>query len=239
MNNIRNLFRISLLSFLVGCCSGGVLQGSSQPSAPESHGLKIERLKQSTVAIATNSSGIFVLGCSGVWIDSDVVLTAAHCVDDPEAPFVIVVTHDDFKEKKVRPAVVLASDKTVDLALLVVDTKDLRQHPVVELAFDTALPGDDVHVLGHPVGYLWTYSHGYVAAIREDMEGPNGTSFKKILQVSAPVWMGNSGGGAFDKTGRLIGISSWISKNGPNLSFFVHKDVIEQFMITEMVRREK
>lgn len=242
MNNIRNLFRIGLLSFLVGCCSGGALQGQHVSPPDESSladELKIERLKQSTVAIATKASGVFVMGCSGVWIDLDVILTAAHCVDDPEAPFIIIATHDDFKEKKVRPAVVLAADKTIDLALLVVETKDLQPHPVVDTALKAILPGDEVHIMGHPVGYLWTYAHGYVSAVREDMEGPNGTSFKKVLQVSAPVWMGNSGGGAFDKNGRLIGISSWISKSGPSLSFFIHKEVIEQFMITELARRKK
>jgi S1-C subfamily serine protease len=62
------------------------------------------------------------------------------------------------------------------------------------------------------------------------MSGPVGIS-EKIIQISAPVWLGNSGGGAFDEDGRLIGICSWISKNGPQLTFFVHRDAINKFIV--------
>jgi S1-C subfamily serine protease len=86
-----------------------------------------------------------------------------------------------------------------------------------------------VHVVGHPVGFWWTYSSGYVSNTWSDIEGPEPMR-GQMLQVSAPVWNGNSGGGAFDEKGHLIGIASWISKAGPQLSFFVHRDVIIKFM---------
>ena len=244
MNNIRNLFRISLLSFLVGCCTGGIIQETtSSPSTAaqknKSNVLEVEKLRQTTVAIVTNTLGLHIPSCSGVWVDADVVLTAAHCADDPDVPFVLISTLDDYAHDKVRPATILASDPEVDLALLTVDTTGLPPHPIARLSTQTPFPGNEVNIIGHTVGLDWTYSHGYVAAIREDLSGPGDKLFKKALQISAPVWMGNSGGGAFDENGGLIGISSWVSKNGPHLAFFVHVDLIELFMVKQLAARSK
>ena len=54
--------------------------------------------------------------------------------------------------------------------------------------------------------------------------------YTKTLQISSPAWRGNSGGGAFDADGKLIGISSWVSARGPMLGFFIHRDEIEKFL---------
>lgn len=241
MKNIGNLLRIGLLSFLVGCCAGGALQDSPPQVVQQnmSHTLEVERLRQTTVAIVSNVIGILVPNCAGVWIDKDVVLTAAHCADDPDKPFVLLSTADDFEAGKFRPATVFASDAKTDLALLVVETPDLPAHPVAQLANKTPFMGDEVHIIGHTVGFDWTYTHGYIASVREDMIGPEGKLFRKALQISAPVWMGNSGGGAFDTNGHLVGISSWVSKTGPHLSFFVHVDIIENFMVKELAKRQQ
>ena len=243
MKNIGNLFRIGLLSFLVGCCAGGAFQDTRtstlQPPSNTSHALEIERLRQSTVAIVSNTLGLLIPGCAGVWIDSDVVLTAAHCVDDPDKPFVLLSTVDDFEQGKVRPGTVIAQDPRVDLALVELDPDNVPPHPIVMLADKTPLVGDEVHIVGHTVGFDWTYSHGYISAVRDDMPGPKEKMFKKALQITAPVWMGNSGGGAFNSMGQLVGISSWVALNGPQLSFFVHVDLIESFMIKELAVRKK
>lgn len=240
MNNIRNLFRISLLSFLVGCCTGGVLQ--EKLPQPSSHSQKlskvdIEKLRQSTVAIVSNTLGIIIPNCSGVWIDADLILTAAHCVDDLENPFALISTVEDFEKGTCRPGNVIASNNESDLALIRLEHKDIPEHPITRIAEKNIFVGDTVHIIGHPVGFTWTYSNGFVSAIRENMTGPGDKNFKKSVQISAPIWMGNSGGGAFDSEGKLVGISSWVSKAGPHLSFFVHADVIENFITQELAKK--
>ena len=137
---------------------------------------------------------------------------------------------NEYNKDIVRTASVLKIDKKIDLALLTTYTDGI-DHPIAILSSDVISTGDQVHVLGHPVSYAWSYTKGYVAAIRPDVPGPGDMGkIEKILQVSAPIGLGNSGGGAFDSQGKLIGICSWISKMGPNLSFFIHRDVIEKFL---------
>jgi len=242
MKNIRNLFRISLLSFLVGCCTGGVLQEKLPPLPSSSQNLSkvgVEKLRQSTVAVVSNTLGIVVPSCAGVWIDIDLILTAAHCVDDVDNPFALVSTIDDFEKGNCRPGDVIAVNNENDLALIRLEPKNIPPHPIVRLAEKSVAVGDAVHVMGHPVGFTWTYSYGYIAAVRENLLGPGGKNFKKSLQISAPVWMGNSGGGAFDSEGKLVGISSWVSKAGPHLSFFVHSEIIESFIMQEIVKEDQ
>jgi len=240
MKNIRNLFRIGLLSFLVGCCTGGVLQ-EKLPSANVPQSLSkvdIERLRQSTVVIMSNTPlGVLLPICGGVWVDADLVLTAAHCVDEPDIPFALIATIEDFENERQRPGNIIAADEKNDLALIRLEPENIPQHPIARIGQQNIFVGDTIHVVGHPVGFTWSYSHGYVAAVRENLSGPGDKIFPKALQISAPVWMGNSGGGAFDAEGKLIGISSWVSKNGPHLAFFVHAEVIENFIIQELAKK--
>jgi S1-C subfamily serine protease len=52
----------------------------------------------------------------------------------------------------------------------------------------------------------------------------------KVVQISAPIWIGNSGGGAFNSDGHLIGLSSWITLRAPSVAFFIHRDEIKNFL---------
>jgi S1-C subfamily serine protease len=57
----------------------------------------------------------------------------------------------------------------------------------------------------------------------------------KLFQVSSPLFGGNSGGGVFDSTGKLIGIVSFIRKNVPNMGFIIHQDAIFGFLKNENI----
>jgi S1-C subfamily serine protease len=230
MKNIRNLFRIGLLSFLMGCCSAGLTgvtvntpQGKQEVKSKKQE--EIEKLHHTTVAIINDSLDVNIPMCGAVWIAKNVLITAAHCVEDQIT--VKYSTFDDYNNDVVRTATIIGVDQVNDLALL--HTQTHADHPVAILSSKLVTTGDEAHIVGHPVGYAWSYSHGYIATVRTNIKGPSG-KIDKILQISAPVWMGNSGGGAFDTNGNLIGICSWVSKNGPHLAFFIHKEVIETFI---------
>jgi hypothetical protein len=122
---------------------------------------------------------------------------------------------------------VVAFDEDHDLALLEVVGKAVPAHKVARLADATPAVGEHVNIVGQPIGMYWTYVQGNVSAYRgKDMmpnrEGP-------WMQVAAPVWFGNSGGGCFNDYGELVGIADWI-KDAPLMSFFVHLDSIRTFL---------
>jgi hypothetical protein len=85
--------------------------------------------------------------------------------------------------------------------------------PTVSLAdSDKVVVGQDVVVLGSPQGLEGTVSTGIVGGLRT-------LGAARLLQITAPISPGSSGGPVFDSTGRVIGIATATSSKGQNLNF--------------------
>jgi S1-C subfamily serine protease len=101
-----------------------------------------------------------------------------------------------------RPAIVHALDRDDDLALL--ETR-LPAGPVVTFRDDPAVrPGDDVVAVGYPLNGLLadqvnvsTGTVNALAGLYNDLH---------VLQMSAPVQPGSSGGALFDVAGNVVGV---------------------------------
>ena len=122
---------------------------------------------------------------------------------------------------------IIAYYSEYDLALVQakVELNDLQipMHAVANLAEELEI-GSDVKIVGHPGGMWWTFTKGTISAIHTKVKNPRDETINAI-QISAPVWFGNSGGGAFNENGELVGICSWI-RDIPNTSFFIHPSII-------------
>jgi len=93
----------------------------------------------------------------------------------------------------------------VDLAIL---TTRLNPEEVAAAHWDANQPphiGDDVFAIGNPHGLGWTHSSGQISQIRRRQRG---RFVYKVLQSTAALNPGNSGGGLYDEEGRLIGINT-------------------------------
>ena len=89
--------------------------------------------------------------------------------------------------------------------------------PAVALADSAALTiGQNVYALGSPAGFELTLSAGLVSSLRRDA-----AERLTLIQTSAPISPGSSGGGLFDDSGRLVGVTTMISseRNAQNLNF--------------------
>jgi hypothetical protein len=97
------------------------------------------------------------------------------------------------------------------------------------LATDISV-GDTVYAVGAPKGLGWTITSGIISAIRGDQE-------PKLVQTNASISAGSSGGGLFNDSGELIGMTSFDVKDAQNLNFAIA--ISETFLSSLKAFREK
>lgn len=158
--------------------------------------------------------------CSGTYISPTEILTAAHCLTEPTPERVWV---RDYAGKSVR-ITDAKGDEKYDLAVLV--TKDVG-HPYARLG---PLPkvGGTVWNVGSPDDDPFIVSQGIVSAIRRGDADYRSTFFLSTAFIES----GSSGGGTFDKKGRLVGVTTmtWGQGNWHGLSYSVDPDSIRAFL---------
>jgi len=83
--------------------------------------------------------------------------------------------------------------------------------PALAAITSNAIPtGADAYAIGNPNGVELTISYGLVSGMR-----PYGTTGRLLLQFSAPVSEGNSGGALLDSKARLLGLpTAWAADGG-------------------------
>ncbi len=246
-----------VLSVLPACC-----ETVPCGTLPRLRRTNAERDKAASVVLTRDSKPTYF--CGGVWVAEDRILTALHCVADlgrPKQEQRSTFSFDIFDDlgldeppsapvEQWNPvgqtqsfegpgdgtyyAVVLKIDRDNDLALL--GSASRPAHDVAKVRWSQISDGEPVDIVGAPDGVPFSYARGYVAATRRANSTANEGERFKHLQVCAPVYFGNSGGGGFDEQGLLVGIADEIAvENGAqagNISYFVHADTIREFLKT-------
>jgi S1-C subfamily serine protease len=102
------------------------------------------------------------------------------------------------------------ADRARDVCLLNVPTLEA---PAVALGMASSLRvGTTVYAVGAPAGLELSLSAGLVSQIHAAEGGP-------VVQTTAPISPGSSGGGLFDERGRLVGLTTFQVARGQNLNF--------------------
>jgi hypothetical protein len=108
-----------------------------------------------------------------------------------------------------------------DIALVHVAATALRALP---LAGDVpSRRGERVIVLGNPKGFSYTLSDGLYNGLRH-VDG------HELVQFSAPISSGSSGGPVLNERAEVIGIVSRSRNDGENLSFAVPSPIVRQLL---------
>lgn len=116
-----------------------------------------------------------------------------------------------------------------DIALLDV-VGEVPPHGIAALADQTPEVGENVYIMGHQAGVTWSYMTGTVSGYRQDMSGVGMKKSGPFIQVQAPMYGGNSGGGIFNAAGELVGMCDFISP-APDMGFGVHLETIRGFLL--------
>ena len=110
---------------------------------------------------------------------------------------------------------IIAADEKRDLAIIAIEATGL---PTLRIGDSDAVnAGDRVIAIGNPLGFLdYTVSDGLISSIRPIDENVT------LLQISAPISQGSSGGPLFNPYGEVIGVAVGIvdpTTGGQNLNF--------------------
>lgn len=219
------------VALLAACCGTG---GPASPPVDLRTGA--ERAEAKSVAISLDGQAV----CGGVWVAEDWILTSFHCVKNNGRPVTFSMLESlgvevpawDPKGQpaayiverggKVQPAKILRYDADEDLALLAA-TAPWPKHEIAHVRSRAMRDGEELDIVGSTFGLAFSYCHGWV-----------GASYDDYLQVSAPIFFGNSGGGAFDERGELVGIADHLTGNAngivPGLAFFVPQTALRAFL---------
>jgi S1-C subfamily serine protease len=142
--------------------------------------------------------------CSGVILQTNLVLTCAHCVEDKG-------------EIKVsgKPAKLMKIDKQADLALLLVETISIDQ-----ISLADAEVGQDVFSLGYPYSSPnMVFTRGYVSVIQMD-----------AVFATTTCMPGSSGSPLFDSSGNLVSITNGYMVVNSQISVSCLSSVLKEFL---------
>ena len=90
-----------------------------------------------------------------------------------------------------------------------------KEMPFVVPANLSPQVGEDIVVVGSPLGLESTVSKGIVSAIRDIPAAGN------VLQISAPISAGSSGSPVLNMKGQVVGIATFMYKEGQALNFAI------------------
>lgn len=110
---------------------------------------------------------------------------------------------------------VLAFDKEKDIAILKA-TMPQKTIPL-KLAGKLPMPGEDVTVIGSPLGLEQTITRGTFSKVRDG-------GGVRLLQFSAKLNPGNSGGPAFNAWGEVVGVATLKLEGMEGLGFGVYAE---------------
>ena len=141
---------------------------------------------------------------SGFVVGNHLIATNVHVTHDAHE-----VTVNFSNGRSVEALGVVNGDRSSDLILLYADTGSTPPLPLARLP---AHIGDTVVSLGSPEGLSGSMSTGIISGIRA-------LSGVKVLQTTAPVSHGSSGGPLLNEYGEVLGVTSFMLDDGQNLNF--------------------
>ncbi|WP_433934700.1 S1C family serine protease [Sorangium cellulosum] len=202
----------------LGCGAGSSGQPAASASQPAAVMTPAQIAARATPAVVT-IRGDGSLGAGFLVREDGWIATNFHVIAG--IPDLKVVLWDQSEHPVLE---VLAFDEERDLAIVRIHAP--RKLPLLPLGDSLAVrPGDPVVAIGHPLGLADTVSNGLVSAVR--VVDPALT----LLQISAPIAPGSSGGPLFNERGEVIGVAAAVATQGQNLNFGVPADYLKKLLV--------
>jgi S1-C subfamily serine protease len=136
-------------------------------------------------------------------------------------------------------ATVIGKDPATDLAVIRANASFLPSSTLG--SSDRLRVGQLTIAMGNPFGFQSTVSTGVVSALGRTLRSTQGRLIENIIQHTAPLNPGNSGGPLVDSTGKVVGINTAIIAMAQGIGFAIPANtarwVVSQILTHGRVRR--
>ncbi|MBV9111084.1 MAG: trypsin-like peptidase domain-containing protein, partial [Gemmatimonadetes bacterium] len=200
----------TLLATLVLAAAPAAAQPRAQAPAPQPTPREIAASAHASLlmirAIAANGDTVG-LGTGFVISPDGLFITNYHVIEEAAKLEVSLLDGPSWTQVSV-----VSEDPASDLALMQLPAHDLH---ALKLGSDQQMEvGDKVYVMGNPLGMGGTFTDGMVSGKRP-LEGV------AMLQISAPISPGSSGGPVMNERGEVVGVATMMVMGGQNLNMAV------------------
>lgn len=181
---------------------------SAQATRPKSTATIASEVTPATVTIiAIDAAGDTLGQGSGFIVRSNgTIVTNWHVLAGASSAVVVLSTRERFER-----VTFMDGDQHADVAIIKIPGFDL---PIVQTRSTTPAVGERVITIGSPLGLSNTVGEGIVSAVRL-VDG------RELVQISAPISHGSSGGAVADADGRVFAVSTLFLEKGQQLNFAV------------------
>lgn len=200
----KTLVLFFCLLFLIGFSSCAQIKFSENPDA-------IEKASESVVEINIyDSQNDMIASGSGFFIfDSKTIVTNYHVIEDAYRIEIVDYCNNTTVATQIRNV-----DKSKDLAILIVEDIGNAYTPLNIRVDDELKKGETVVAIGNPLGLKNTVSTGTISNFTK-------TDGIDMIQFTASISSGSSGGALFDDFGNIIGVTSMTFVDGQNLNLAI------------------
>ena len=186
--------------------TGVTMQLLPQEGRPGDWADLYEQVRVSIVSIQSRGRRSYSGGTGVILTQDGYILTNAHVIEGSLGVEVQLWNNHSYE------AELVGYDFAEDLAVLKIDAE--RLIPARFGDSELLRPGDAVAAVGDPLGYSGSISEGIISGLDRDMEVDGVTM--DLIQTSAPINFGNSGGALLNDRGQVIGITTikMVSEDG-------------------------
>ncbi|MCX8150630.1 MAG: trypsin-like peptidase domain-containing protein [Candidatus Bathyarchaeota archaeon] len=146
-----------------------------------------------------------------------VVLTNNHVISGAISITVTFTTGDNYS------ATVLGTNPANDFAVLTTTAPQSIYKPLEIISSSTLKVGDPVIVVGTPYGLAGSMSEGIISALNRTITTSSQTIYN-VIQTTAPLNPGNSGGPLMNYRGQVVGMATAIVEDSQGIGFAVPSD---------------
>jgi serine protease Do len=178
---------------------------------------KIEDFCVVQISSPYNSGTGFIL-----W-DSNIIITNEHVIRDNKS---VVIEGKNIERQSCE---VIFIDELYDLAFLSAPKLFTKEEHIISFGnLEEVNVGDPVYAAGHPFGLKFSTTKGIISNTSLSLSGID------YLQHDASLNPGNSGGPLFNTKGELVGVNTFIHKDGSNIGIALPivelKNILEMYL---------